>query len=54
MKPVFPAHLPSTEGYALRRQSKPAGPSFAFGAVLLFALLAVPFLMRVLAEVSVS
>ena len=54
MKPVFPAHFPSAEGYTPLRQRKPAGPSFAFGAVLLFALLAVPFLMRVLAEVSIS
>lgn len=53
MKPVFPAHFPSGEGYSLRRQPKPAGPSFAFGAVLLFALLAVPFAMRVLAEIAV-
>jgi len=54
MKPLIPTQISSPEHYAPRRQPKPAGPSFAFGAVLLFALLAVPFLMRVLASVPVS
>ena len=52
MKPIFPSRMSTGPGYAPRRPAKPAGPSFAFGAVLLFALLAVPFVMRVLAEVS--
>jgi hypothetical protein len=54
MKPVLPTQFTTPEHHAPRRQPKPAGPSFAFGAVLLFALLAVPFLMRVLASVPVS
>jgi hypothetical protein len=54
MKPFLPTQFPSAEGYTPRRQPKPSSPSFAFGAVLLFALLAVPFLMRVLASVAVS
>jgi len=54
MKPSIPTQFPSAERYAPRRQSKPASPSFAFGAVLLFALLAVPFAMRVLASLAVS
>jgi hypothetical protein len=32
-----------------RRPSKPAGPSFAFGAILLFGQLAALFLVHVLA-----
>jgi hypothetical protein len=54
MKPFLPTQFPPADGYTPRRQPKPAGPSFAFGAVLLFALLAVPFLLRVLASVPVS
>ena len=54
MKPFIPTQFPSAAGHTPRRQPKPASPSFAFGAVLLFALLAVPFVMRVLASLAVS
>jgi hypothetical protein len=54
MKPILTIQTSQVQHYVPRRQPRPAGPSFAFGATLLFALLGVPFLMRVLAALPVS
>jgi hypothetical protein len=54
MRPILTMQATQAQHYVPRRQPKPAGPSFAFGATLLFALLGVPFLMRVLAALPVS
>jgi hypothetical protein len=54
MKPLIPTRLHTAEGYTPLRQSEPAGQRITFGVVLLFALLAVPFVTGVLGSVAAS
>jgi hypothetical protein len=47
-----PFITPQPRHYVPQHRSKPAGPSFTFGAILLFAQLAALFLVHVLAVVQ--
>lgn len=55
MNPMFSTEDRRPFYYAPRGQPRTTGvSSFAFGAVLLFALLAVPFLLRVLGSAGAA